>query len=89
MNTNSIRYCLTCGREAYALGDFHIREMRLMGDGSPDFLVCEGPFAACPPPDLPEDWHLDLPVPSPEELAQMDLEAASLEMELEAALAWK
>lgn len=79
MNMNvSLQYCVMCEKMVYVLGDFHVQETRLMWDGSPDYVVCNGPFATCPPPELEEDWNVHLTPPSRDEIAQMDENASEV-----------
>jgi hypothetical protein len=51
-------------------------------DEPPYYEPCFGPFASCPPPDVPEEFDL-MDEPSQEELAMSNLEAESLLQEVE------
>lgn len=39
-------------------------------------------WVTCPPPEIPKDWELHLTEPSPSEMAQINLNAQELELEL-------
>jgi hypothetical protein len=47
-----------------------------------EYMTCFGPFASCPPPDVPEEFDL-MDEPSPDELAEMNLNAEILLSQLE------
>jgi hypothetical protein len=49
---------------------------------APDWGWCEGPFASCPPPALPEDWNMHVTEPSPSELMVMDIHAEEILAEM-------
>lgn len=72
-------FCLNHGAEYWVLDDFHghMRYELLPNQ----VLYCSGPFASCPPPELPVDWMENLVEPSPAELERMELSAKELELQ--------
>lgn len=68
----TMKYCIPCEEEVFVFDDNH-GHLTCQGDD-----VCSGPFASCPPPELPEDWELDAVPPSPAELIEMDASADEL-----------
>lgn len=45
---------------------------------APDWGWCEGPFTACPPPEMEEDWEKHVVPPDFDELVEMDILAQEL-----------
>ena len=83
-----LRYCLECGRIVPVMigtdgVELHTKLVYL-GVDMPEVDLCDGPFAlSTPPVNFEEDWDINLVEPSPEELAEMNLQAEMLLQELE------
>lgn len=79
-----MKYCVTCG-EMVLVDDAVVEGhtiARWMYTDCPEVLFCEGPFEDCEP-EVDEDWDVNLPEPSQEELAKMSLTAEELMQDFE------
>lgn len=84
-----IRYCIQCERIVAVMDEDADMHTVVWTDGDEygyeTFIEpCYGPFTLSTPPDnFDEDWDMNLKEPSPEELAEMNLQAEQLLQELE------
>ena len=69
-------YCIDCERfDVATIDSWHIDDRKEH--------ICFGPFTFCAPPVLEEDWELNVSVPSPDELAEMNATVSELMTEFE------
>lgn len=77
-----LRYCISCDR-IVAITSGWLGDVHTIVAEDENLDVCHGPFTLSTPPEDNPDWELNVEEPSPEELADMNLEAEILLQELE------